>query len=512
MCALKRGQEPLALAMPVEIQIVGFEKNLDTMGFFIADEFRGKNDERPSERVVEYSLKRDGRPYHLSYSLKGTSSGLPNSTDKDVWNAVQAIIQRYKQQHSGSISNPVSFTSMQVLDEMSVPPNGANYKKINDCFTRFKETTISSADVVYNAVRKKYNEKHFSVFTRWEKTGASGLDGSDRNEIYQIWLDQIILDNINTGYVQLENLAAYKQLTRPAAKVLIGNLFYWFGAAEDSYVSRDYKDLCGLLGITCYKHKSKIKEKFGPSLNELIAIGYLEKWDIQLMSSKMTGFKICMWAGPEMVRILKVVEDMKRHRTKSLPSFVEVKTDLTDAQKEAKDSLIRNGVWEDAARKLALCHKPEAIMDQIEYGLLLVRSDSTGRKKINNPSGLIAWRISNNVPIPSSFFEARKRSREQNRQQSQNARMDALHFQFVQWKDNQIDAEIKVKFAGGEGLDRRLGELIQTQIRPNKIFQTYSESARKEQAMQILRRDIATELMLPNFEQWIMEHPQGELF
>jgi hypothetical protein len=481
------------------------------MGFFIADEFRGKKDERPSERTVEYWLKRDGRPYLLSYRLKGTSSGLPNSTDKDVWNAVQAIIHRYKQQ-TGSISNPVSFTSMQVLDEMSVPPNGANYKKINDCFTRFKETTISSADVVYNAVRKKYNEKHFSVFTRWEKTGASGLDGSDRNEIYQIWLDQIILDNINTGYVQLEDLAAYKQLTRPAAKVLIGNLFYWFGAAEDSYVSRDYKDLCALLGITCYRHKSKIKEKFGPSLDELIAIGYLEKWDIQLMSTKLTGFKICMWAGPEMVRILKVVGDIKRQRTKSLPAFVPLKTELTDAQKEAMTALINNGVWEDAAKGLALCHKPEVILDQIEYGLILVKNDLNGRKKIDNPSGLIAWRISNNMPIPSSFFEARKRTREQNRQQAHNARMDALNFQFIQWKDHQIEAELNVRYAGGVGLNSRLEELIQTQIRPNKIFQTYSESARKEQAMQLLKRDIATELMLPNFEQWIVEHPQGELF
>ena len=506
-----RRQEALALAMTNEIQIVGFEKNLDTMGFFIADEFRGKSDERPSERLIQYWLKRDGRPYHLSYSLKGTSSGLPNSTDKDVWNAVQAIIQRHKLQ-TGSISNPVELTSVQVLEEMGVPSNGANYKKINDCFTRFKETTISSADVVYNAVRKKYNEKHFSVFTRWEKTGASGLDGSDRNEVYQIWLDQIILDNINSGYVQLEDFAAYKQLTRPAAKVLIGNLFYWFGAAEGAYVSRDYKDLCALLGITCYKHRSKIIEKFGPSLDELIAIDYLSKWDVQLMSTKLTGFKICMWAGPAMVQILKAVKDMKQQKLKSLPTTVDTKTELTDSQRDAMEALVKNGVWEDAARGLALCNAPEFIMDHIEYGLLLIRADANGRKKIENPSALIVWRISNNLPIPSAFFEARNREREQNRQQAEYRRMGELNIQFCLWKERQIETEMETRFPGGSGLDRKLEDLVRTQIRPNKIFQNFSESARTSSAMQILRRDIAAELMLPNFQQWVEDHPQGELF
>jgi hypothetical protein len=508
----KRSQEPLALAMPSEIQLVGFEKNLDIMGFFIADEFRGKSDERrPTERFIEYTLKREGRPYLLRYSLKGTSSGLPNSTDKDVWNAVQAIVQQQKL-ITGVIANPVCFTSMQVLNEMGVPANGSNYKKINDCFTRFKETTIGSSDVVYNAVRKKYNEKHFSVFSRWEKTGASGLDGSDRNEIYQIWLDQIILDNINSGYVQLEDLAAYKRLTRPAAKVLIGNLYFWFGAAEEPYVSRDYKDLCNLLGITCYQHKSKIKEKFGPSLNELIDIGYLSKWDIQLMTSKMSGFKICMWAGPEMVRVLNAVKELRRQKPKALSATVDLKTELSDSQQEAMEALIKQGVWESKARELALCNKLDYILAQIDYALIMIQTDHSSRKKLDNPSGYLVWRISDNIPIPSSFFQAKEREREYTKREAEKAREQALEFQFMLWKDQQIEIELQAQFPEGQGIESKIDELINTHIRPNKVFQRYSEKGRRESALQILKRDIAEELMLPNFEQWMVEHPQGELF
>ena len=52
MRGAKRGQEPLALAMSNEIQLVGFEKNLDIIGYFIADEFRGKTDERPTQCLL----------------------------------------------------------------------------------------------------------------------------------------------------------------------------------------------------------------------------------------------------------------------------------------------------------------------------------------------------------------------------------------------------------------------------------------------------------------------------
>ncbi len=509
----KRAQEPLALTVPNDIQLVSLEKNLDIMGFFIADEFRGKNEERPTERVVEYTMTRESRPHLLRYTLKGTSSGLPNSTDKDVWNAIQSLLYEQKKR-DGFVSNPATFTARQVFHEMGAISNGLNYKKINDCLIRFKETTISSADVVYNSLRKKYNEKHFSVITRWEKVGASDLDGNDRNEFYQVSFDQTILDNLNVGYVLMENIVAYRKLTRPAAKVIIGNIYYWFGAADEPYASRDYKDLCNLLGITCYRHKSKIEEKLGPSLDELIDIGYLSKWEIQRSSIKV-GFKVCMWAGPELLRVLKIVKEMHGQKQKSLPAGAQVERELTESQKGAMNSLIEHGVKPNRAKELASLHSPESIYDQIEYGLTLIEADKRGRQKLDNPPGYLIWRINDNIPIPSSFFEARKREREarteQELQQAERYRWDALNIEYVHWKDRQIEAEIEARFKSDQ-LDRKLDEIVKLQIRPNKVFERFTEKARRESAFQMLRRDIATELMLPNFEDWTKDHPQGELF
>lgn len=511
MPSKKLSQGSVALTMPSE-RLVGFEKNLDIMGFFIADEFRGGNEGRPTERSIEYSLTRNGRPYLLQYALKATSSGLPNSTDKDVWNALQSLIHQQKEE-IGFVSNPICFTARQLLSEMGAPPNGSNYKKISDCFSRFKETTISSTDVVYNAVRKRYNERHFSVFSRWEKSGASGLDGSDRNERYQIWLDQIILDNINVGYVQLEDFAAYKLLTRPAAKILIGTLYFWFGAADNPYVTRDYKDLCNLLGITCYKHKSKIKEKLGPSLNELVAIGYLTKWDVQPMIAKATGFKICMWAGPEIIRVISGIKVMKVRQSKSLRAGLEATTKLTEGQNAAMAALVEQGVSSAKAQDLAMHYPSEHIRDQIEYGLDVIQADNNGRKRLDNPSGYLIWRITESVPIPASFFAARRQEQEEEnmeKERADNLRMTTLQLEYAQWKDRQIDAELETRFVS-QDLDAKLNELTE-EIRKDKVFQNWSPAARKKQALQMLRRDVAAEFMLPNFDQWLVDHPQSELF
>ena len=49
-----------------------------------------------------------------------------------------------------------------------------------------------------------------------------------------------------------------------------------------------------------YPHLSKIKSTMGLALNELVNIKYLDKWDVQPMSSK-DGYKIVLSPGPTVV-------------------------------------------------------------------------------------------------------------------------------------------------------------------------------------------------------------------
>ena len=508
-----RPQATTLLLPEPDVQLVFIEKNLDIMGFFIADEFRSRSRKKEglTERTVAYTMTRNSRPHDLRFTLKGTSSGLPTATDKDVWNAMQSLM--YKQrQRDGSIANPVNFIATDIFREMGILRNGLAYKKVTDCLTRFKETTISTTDVFYNSLRKRYNERHFSIVTKWEKVGASDLDGSDRSEYYTVFFDESIIDNLNVGYVLMENIVAYRRLTRPAAKVIIGNIHYWFGSTDKPFASRDYRDLCSLLGITCYKHKSKIEEKLGPSLDELVSIDYLKKWEVQRSAIK-PGFKICFWAGPELLRILQIVRD--KHSKKMSPITLQIEQkDLTlsSAQNDAITLMIHNGIAPAKATMLAQTNSPESINAQIAYGLHEIEIDKRGKSRLVNPPGYLIYRISSDLPIPISFLNERKKQKEAQDESVKSKFRDSMEMVYYQWKDQQINAEIETRFKSKQELSLKIKDVLDTQLRPNKLFSRFSEEGLMSQAVSLLRRDVAAEMLLPSFDEWFEEHPQGELF
>ena len=68
-------------------------------------------------------------------------------------------------------------------------------------------------------------------------------------------------------------------------------------------MEKDYAELCNLLNVQAYPHLSKIKSTMGLALNELVAIKYISRWDVQKMSSKI-GYKVVLYPGEELLRIL----------------------------------------------------------------------------------------------------------------------------------------------------------------------------------------------------------------
>ena len=83
-------------------------------------------------------------------------------------------------------------------------------------------------------------------------------------------LEDWLIENLNQRYVVPEDFNAYKQLTRPTAKGVFGNLHLWFHASQGRQVEKDYAELCNLLNIQAYPHLSKIKSTMGLALNELV--------------------------------------------------------------------------------------------------------------------------------------------------------------------------------------------------------------------------------------------------
>jgi hypothetical protein len=77
----------------------------------------------------------------------------------------------------------------------------------------------------------------------------------------------------------------YQQLKNNIAKALIPLLQVWlYASREAGSFEKRYNELCQILNIRQYEHKSKIKEKLSPSLNELVGHGYLKAWEVEKTS------------------------------------------------------------------------------------------------------------------------------------------------------------------------------------------------------------------------------------
>jgi hypothetical protein len=112
-----------------------------------------------------------------------------------------------------------------------------------------------------------------------------------------VWLSEWQLENINQNHLLPVDLETYRQLKNHIAKALVPLLQVWLYATLDvgSFEKR-YRDFCQIVNITEYKHPSKIKEKLGPSLDELQRHRFISGWRIQ-PTSDGDDFKVIFVHG-----------------------------------------------------------------------------------------------------------------------------------------------------------------------------------------------------------------------
>jgi hypothetical protein len=376
------------------------------------------------------------------------------------------------------------------------------------------DTTITSEHVLYRAAKKVYSDETLHVFRAFRRTGSSNLDGTQRQENYEVVLEDWLLENLNQRYVIPEDFNAYKQLTRPTAKGIFGNLHLWFHASAGKPVEKDYGDLCNLLNIQAYPHLSKIKSTMGLALNELVAIKYLSKWDVQKMSSKQ-GYKVVLLPGDELLRILASTRPERREQYPALPEGATNTAQgrqLTAEQEEAESLLKEYGILPMKAASLVAALGAEVVMDTVEY--LANNALTSRRKSVENPAGLIIYSLEKGMPIPANFMSSRKkRAAEQAREQDSLAEARRVHDQLTygEWIEKEQERLLNEQFSQSE-LDRKLMETVDNLARTDERFSRMLPKARAEVARRMLRKELAAEMDLPTFEEWHNSTSQSSLF
>ena len=511
---IKPQTQPTASAlMPiaVDVDLIRFEKNLLQIGFFGANDARDKN---RTTRRVEQVVVRNGSKVKVAAEFRGSEAlGLPSTTDRDKFIALLKIMSEERLK-TGSIVNPVRFSGYRLIQELGLSRNGEIYEEILRWGKRMTDTTITSEQVVYRAAKKLYSDETLHVFRAFRRTGSSNLNGTERQENYEVVLEDWLLENLNQRYVIPEDFNAYKQLTRPTAKGIFGNLHLWFHASCGKPVEKDYADLCNLLNVQAYPHLSKIKSTMGLALNELMAIKYISKWDVQKMSSKL-GYKVMLVAGEELLRILDSSRPERREQSPALPEHA-VETGqaeaLTPEQVIAVALLREHGVLPAKAASLVTMLGAETVTDTVEY--LAAGALNSPRKKVENPAGLIIYSLEKHLQVPRKVRNSGKQTApEPIRQQQLQEETELLESRlaYAEWTEAEEDRLVRSQFSQAE-LDQQLTIVVAELNRTDTRFAKLSVRARQDVAKATLRKKLAKDAGLPSFEDWQLASNQPKLF
>lgn len=476
--------DPILLPMPVVVDFVRFEKNLLQIGFFGAHDIRHKSQ---STRRIEQLVTRNGQKTKVSAEFRSSEAlGLPSTSDRDKYIAFMKIAMEEKIR-SGRISNPVRFSGYRLLKELGLTYSGENYEDINRWGQRMADTTITSEQVIYMASARRYVNKTLHVFRSFTRTGQSYLNGARRTEQYEVVLEDWLLENLNESYVIPQDFTTYRELRRPTAKGIFGYLHLWFHASRGRQIEKDYSELCVLLNIPAYKHLSKIRETMGKSLDELVEVRYLDTWDIRPMSTK-EGFKLVLSSGAELLRVLGLSQPKLRQSD-------------GESDSRAVDVLLKHGVAPSKAADLLKRFPPELIVDQTEYAEFLFARD---RGKYDNPAGFLIYTIENQIPLPAGFITSRRRLQQQERQRAranQEKQLFEIRVSYDQWCETRVDQELSARYTDAD-LARKVKQLISQRVIRDERFRHIAPDHQEVIALQLLRKDLASEIGLPTFEEW----------
>jgi hypothetical protein len=494
----------------VGTDLIHFERNLLRIGFFASHEDRkGKS---RNIRRIEQNMNIDGQRMTVAIEFRSPKS-LPSSSDRDKFMAFLKIAAEQRAR-LGRLVNPIRFTGYRMIQELGLTHSGANYDEVNEWGQRMADTTITSEKVVFFAASRRYANKTIHVFESFQRVGHA--TDKKNAEVYDAVLADWLLENLNVNYVIPEDFAVYKQLNRPTARGIFGPLHMWFKASNGHVVERDYQQLCVFLGIQPYAYVSKIRSTMGKALDELVAVRYLSRWDIQKMATA-AGYKVVLWPGTDILRCLNSTFSLSAG-TPAQNQLVDKATTPTNApeftveSQEALMALLSLGIISSTAKSLIKQYEPNYILDLAEYASHLAKGDRNSR--IGNPAGLLIYWLRNDMPVPSTFETSRRRkvteAAKRQRAVEEQQRL-ALDIAFTEWKDRQVERELAVRFPG-ESLKNKLREIADERRKSDNLFARVRQEQHPILARQILQKELREQMALPSFEEWCKTHAQYDLF
>jgi hypothetical protein len=503
-------------------EFIKIEKNLASLGFFSPSHKRISS---VRQKVVAMSREMNGKRVEARATiLPSAQYGLPTTADQDTYLAILKLATEMYRRH-GRVTNPISFTSAEILRIQGKScVSGYHYKELLEQLMRIKTSTIVSEGTVYFAGRKVWAKDAFNVINRLVLLGTAMEDGTVADKHY-VWFSDWQIENINSNYLLPIDYDSYKQLRNHIAKILVPLLQIWlYASREQGCFEKRYEEICQFLSIRAYQHQSKIKEKLGPSLDELTAHGYLSNWRLE-KTSDGAGYKVVLYHGEKFHRDLRrraapaglnsannfTQTAAGTHSLAPTSTFQRangahrtVKAEqraIPVADEQVLKALIERGISPERSREiLSGAGDNQQIIDQLEWGDYLISRSGAG--KFYNPPGFYVRLIESKVAPPEHFETSyKKRLREEVRRAHTQTIQEqaALELEYLEYRKLEVDKYLNDKvspWAYQEAIESNKKELQ----RVEKVGTVLTDQAWTELAVAHFRKQTASQLNLMSYK------------
>lgn len=489
-----------------EMRVVLMDKNLASLGFFTPSSHRIK---RERAKTVKFTKVINGEKVDVSATIVPSAlHGLPITADQDKFLALQELLRL--QRAATEVVNPVRFSSAALLRALGLSDNGRNHREVSEWLDLMASTTIISEGAVYLANSKRWARDRFRVFDRAVSRGQEFGDGTVAESNY-VWLSDWQLQNVNSRHLLPIDLAIYQELKTHIARALVLHLQVWLYASQRAQVfEKRYGDICQLLGLRPYDHRSKIVEKLGPALDELATSEYLASWQVARTADDQ-AFKLVLRHGPLFAgdahagRRFDLAASPKARRAEPTTDGSPTTGHTSEgALRPALEALVSRGVTERRARQL-LANTPggQDILRQLEWGDFVIGRAPRGT--FWNPAGFYVALVRDNLEPPDHFLSsAQQAQRDEERRAyvEESARRARLNDAYREYRE----AEAAHHIASLEPTERdRLLTAEGRDLRERFPSMHWTSESLQQVAEAALRNRLAAELPLISFAAFIAD-------
>lgn len=323
--------------------------------------------------------------------------GLPTAIDADV---IVGLIQLTKIRNN--FTEPtVSFTRYELLKLLGWPDRGAYYQRLDESLHRWVGVTLRYDEAWWDNDIKTNVDATFHILESvviLEQTVRKKLKarGQQHMPFSTFTWNTHFFRSCQANNLKKLDLETYLSLQSAISKQMYRFLDKRFYTRRDwSFDLREFA--FGHVGLSRNYTAAKIKEKLQPGIDELEALGFIEKMDREERYEKLSR-------GEWKIRFTRK-DDL------AASSEPATKPEAPGPERELEKALAMRGVTAATAAELASSHPADHIRQRLEMFDWL--SEKKDKRVSKNPGGYLAESIRKGYAAPKGFESKAEREAKQ---------------------------------------------------------------------------------------------------